>query len=418
MSQPAAGLVLVVDDQNINRYMLSQHVTQLGHRVAQAANGLEALDKLRAERYDLVLLDIMMPEMDGHAVLEAMKSDDRLSDIPVVMVSGLDEIKSVVRCIERGAEDYLPKPFDPVLLRARIGACLEKKRLRDLEKAKTEELERTLQKLKTTQDQLVVQEKLASLGALTAGIAHEIKNPLNFVNNFSQLSVDLVRELRDEVGKIRDKLDPAAAENVDDLLNNLEQNATKINQHGQRADGIVRGMLLHSRGGKAERQPTDLNALVKEHVQLAYHGLRAQDPAFQVELELNLDPSVGTLNVVPQDLSRVFLNIANNACYAAHAKKKTAGNDFVPRVRISTTSRGDKVEIRIRDNGNGVPQAVREKIFTPFFTTKPVGSGTGLGLSISYDIIVQGHQGELQLESKEGEFAEFIIKLPHGEPGA
>lgn len=413
MSNPLpAGLVLVVDDNSINRYMLSQHVTQLGHRAVMAANGREALEKLRAERHDLVLLDIMMPEMDGHAVLEEMKSDDRLRDIPVVMVSGLDEIKSVVRCIERGAEDYLPKPFDPVLLRARIGACLEKKRLRDQEKAKTEELERTLQKLKATQDQLLVQEKLASLGALTAGIAHEIKNPLNFVTNFAQLSLELVHELRDDLGKERAKLDKTVAENVDDILANLEQNAIKISEHGKRADSIVRGMLLHSRGGKAERQATDLNALVKEHVQLGYHGLRAQDPTFQVALEMDFDPTVGSIDVFPQDLSRVFLNIANNACYAAHAKKKTAAPGFTPRLQVRTKNLGDKVEIRFRDNGNGVPAAIREKIFTPFFTTKPTGAGTGLGLSISYDIIVQGHQGELCLETQEGEYAEFIITLP------
>jgi signal transduction histidine kinase len=408
----APGLVLVVDDNSINRYMLSQHVTQMGHRAVMAGNGREALDKLHGERFDLVLLDIMMPEMDGNEVLAQMKGDEGLRDIPVIMVSGVDELKSVVSCIEHGAEDYLPKPFDPVLLRARIGACLEKKKLRDLEKSKTEELERTLQKLKVTQDQLVVQEKLASLGALTAGIAHEIKNPLNFVNNFSQLSVELVQELREELGKEQAKLDPGVRDNVEDVLQNLEQNVAKINEHGKRADSIVRGMLLHSRGGKAERQATDFNALVKEYVHLAYHGLRGQDTSFQVALDLDFDPSIGSIQIVPQDLSRVILNIANNACYAANAKKETAGPGFEPRISVRTRNLGDKVELRIRDNGNGVPAAIREKIFAPFFTTKPTGSGTGRGLSISYDIVVQGHQGELRLETEEGQFAEFTITLP------
>lgn len=416
-AKPAApavppGYVLVVDDNSINRYMLSQNVTQLGHTAASAGNGREALDKLHSEKFDLVLLDIMMPEMDGYAVLEAMKGDEQLREIPVVMVSGLDEIKSVVRCIERGAEDYLAKPFDPVLLRARIGACLEKKRLRDQERQKTEELERTLQKLKATQDQLVVQEKLASLGALTAGIAHEIKNPLNFVINFSQSSVDLTKELREEFGKVNDKLDAEARSNIDDVIGLLEQNVAKISEHGKRADSIVKGMLAHSRGAKGERQPTDLNALLAEYVNLAYHGLRALDPSFNVKLDTDYDASIGMMKVVPQDLSRVFLNIANNACYAANAKKKTAGPGFAPTLTVRTKNLGDQVEIRIRDNGDGVPQAIRDKIFNPFFTTKPTGSGTGLGLSISYDIVVQGHQGELKLETEDGQYAEFIIRLP------
>lgn len=411
MSDVAAnpGTVLVVDDNSVNRFMLSQQVTQLGHRAAAAANGREALQKLRADAFDLVLLDIMMPEMDGYAVLEEMKSDAKLRELPVIMVSGVDEIKSVVRCIERGAEDYLTKPPDPVLLRARVGACLEKKRLRDAERAKTEELERALQKLKATQDQLVVQEKLASLGALTAGIAHEIKNPLNFVTNFAMLSVDLVNELREHLSK-SGGVDGETAE----ILASLEQNVAKIGEHGRRADGIVRGMLLHSRGGAGDRQPTDLNALVAEYVGLAFHGLRALDPSFNVTIEADYDPAVGRVIAVPQDLSRVFLNIANNACYAANAKRKVAGPGFSPKVSVRTKSLDDRVEVRIRDNGAGVPAAVRDKVFQPFFTTKPTGSGTGLGLSISYDIVVKGHQGELRLESAEGEFAEFIVSLPRG----
>ncbi|OAI39827.1 hypothetical protein AYO40_05395 [Planctomycetaceae bacterium SCGC AG-212-D15] len=406
--------VLVVDDNNTVRYTLSLNVTQLGHKPVAAANGREGLDKLRAEAFDLVLLDVMMPEMDGYAVLEEIKNDPKLRVIPVIMVSGNEEMSSVVRCIERGAEDYITKPPAAALLRARIEACLEKKRLRDQERQKTEELERTLAKLKATQEQLVVSEKLASLGALTAGIAHEIKNPLNFVTNFAHLSVDLVRELAEEINKQKDKLDATVAEDVDALLGDLEQNVTKINEHGRRASSIVEGMLAHSRGGKGERRPTDINALLQEYVNLAYHGLRAQDVSFNVALELDLDKSLTPVSVVPQDLSRVFLNIANNACYAAFQRKKREGAAFQPKLTARTKNLGERIEIRIRDNGDGIPTAIREKVFNPFFTTKPTGAGTGLGLSISYDIVVQGHQGELRLETEEGSFTEFVITIPKG----
>ena len=275
-----------------------------------------------------------------------------------------------------------------------------------------EEAEAALGELKDAQRQLVLSEKMASLGQLTAGIAHEIKNPLNFVNNFAALSSDLTRELRDEVNKQKDRIDPNNVTAIEDLLNDLEQNVTKINDHGKRADSIVKGMLLHSRGKSGERQPTDINALLAEYVNLAYHGLRAQDQSFNIKIETEYDPSIGVMNVVPQNLSRVFLNIVNNGCYSTNEKKKTKGAGFSPTIWISTKNFSDKVEIRIRDNGNGIPKSVLDKIFNPFFTTKPTGIGTGLGLSLSYDIIVQEHKGEIKVDTKEGEFAEFIIILP------
>jgi signal transduction histidine kinase len=408
------GRVLVVDDNDINRDMLMRRLERQGLTVKEAGDGSQALNILENGDFDLILLDIMMPVMDGYQVLAALKADTRWRDLPVIMLSALDELRSVARCIEMGADDYLPKPFDPILLRARIGACLEKKRLRDLERQKTEELERTLSQLKATQDQLVVQEKLASLGALTAGIAHEIKNPLNFVTNFAALSVDLVQELRGDLNRVAEKMEHTTRENCEMILADLEQNVAKIAEHGRRADSIVRGMLLHSRGQKGERQPTDINALVAEYVNLAYHGLRAQDSSFNITLTTDYDKSLGKIDVVPQDLSRVILNIANNACYAANQKKKAAGAGFAPTLTVWTKDQGDHVEIRIRDNGTGVPASVRDKLFQPFFTTKPTGQGTGLGLSISRDIIVQGHQGELLLDSEEGQFTEFTIRLPKG----
>ena len=284
--------------------------------------------------------------------------------------------------------------------------------LESLVNRRTRELQQTLDHLKETQNQLVLSEKMASLGQLTAGIAHEIKNPLNFITNFAVLSQDLTKELREELAHEKKLVDERRAAEIQEILDNLEQNVTKINDHGKRADSIVRGMLLHSRGKPGERQETDLNALLAEYTNLAYHGMRAQDQSFNIKIETDFDPSIGSVSIVPQDLSRAFLNIVNNACYSANDKRKSARDGFSPMVRVSAKNSGDEVEIRIRDNGNGIPQEVRDRIFNPFFTTKPAGAGTGLGLSLTYDIIVQEHKGEIKVDTKEGEFAEFIITIP------
>jgi predicted ATPase/signal transduction histidine kinase len=277
---------------------------------------------------------------------------------------------------------------------------------------KNQELASTLKKLKATQDQIIAQEKLASLGALTAGIAHEIKNPLNFVNNFAELSAELTEELLEEIGNQKDRLDTETTEYIEEILNDLTQNVKKINEHGKRADNIVRGMLMHSGGKAGERQQTDINTLLAEYVNLAYHGMRAKDSSFNITIETHYDDTIGALNVVPQNISRVFLNVINNACYSAYEKKKELGAGFSPKLSVSTKNLGEQIEIRIRDNGKGIPEEIRDKIFNPFFTTKPTGQGTGLGLSISHDIIVQEHQGELQVKTEAGSYAEFVIILP------
>mgnify|MGYP001156648953 CR=1 FL=1 len=298
----------------------------------------------------------------------------------------------------------------------------------ELQKAKElkeayQALEQAHVDLKATQQQLITQEKLASLGQLTAGIAHEIKNPLNFVNNFAALSVDLAKELREEIAKIEDgglKIeDSESLTSIKEILATLEQNAEKINHHGKRADGIVKSMMQHARGSSGQREPADLNHLLDEAVNLVYHGMRANDPSFSITIEKEYDESIDKLDVVPQDLSRVFLNMVNNACYAAFQKQKAKskeqkanGDNFSPTIAVATKNLRDGIEIRIRDNGNGIPPDIREKIFDPFFTTKPTGQGTGLGLSISHDVIVQQHRGEIQMETEEGEFSEFVVRLP------
>jgi two-component system, NtrC family, sensor kinase len=406
------GRLLVVEDKAPSRETLCRYVAQLGHEVLAAENGRTALDLLRQQGpFDLVLLDVLMPEMDGLDVLEQIGADEQLRETPVIMVSGLGEIETVVRCIEHGAEDYLYKPFDPVLLRARINACLEKKRLRDAARRRAEELERALEQLKAAQDRLVVQEKMASLGVLTAGIAHEIRNPLTFVTGFAQVAQERVDELR----RLLESSGRAGGE-VPELLADLAQGVTMIRTHGERANSIISGMLLHARAQAGERTRTDLNALVAEHVNLAYHGMRSQNPTINAVIQTQLDRSLAPIVVVPQELGRVVLNLTQNACYAAAQRAKQEGPEFTPRVIVSTQDAGSRVEVRFRDNGNGVPTALREKIFTPFFTTKPAGAGTGLGLSISYDIVVRLHGGHLRVESEEGRFAEFIVTLPKDAP--
>lgn len=303
-------------------------------------------------------------------------------------------------------------------------------------------LEEKNQEIMRTQQQLIVQEQLASLGQLTAGIAHEIKNPLNFVNNFAKLSEELLQELHEGLEEQKNNFAAEAKENLQELLAMLKQNMAKINEHGKRADSIVKGMLLHSRGETAERRPADLNAILDEYVMLAYHGMRGTDSSFNVTLVKNYDSTIGRVEVYPQDLSRVFLNLVNNACYATHEKARNTNtplkgrissesahqspfeegrgvssaseqsSPYTPTLSITTKNLGNKVEIRIRDNGNGIPEEIREKIFKPFFTTKPAGQGTGLGLSISYDIIVHEHKGELEVETEEGKFTEFVVRLP------
>ena len=257
--------------------------------------------------------------------------------------------------------------------------------------------------MKETQLQLIQREKMASLGELTAGIAHEIQNPLNFVNNFSEVNTELITEMKQEIDK-------GNFDDVKAIANDIQENEQKINHHGKRADAIVKGMLQHSRSSNAIKEPTDINKLADEYLRLAYHGLRAKDKSFNATMKTGFDENIGTIDIVPQDIGRVVLNLINNAFYAVDEKKKQQPEGYEPTVSVSTKKIGDKVEVKVKDNGNGIPPKVLDKIFQPFFTTKPTGQGTGLGLSLAYDI-VKAHGGELKVETIEGEGAEFVIQL-------
>jgi len=279
-----------------------------------------------------------------------------------------------------------------------------RKKANTLLEMQKKELQETLGELKSAQTQLIHAEKMASLGELTAGIAHEIQNPLNFVNNFSDLNTELIEEMRHALKSG----DSAEALHI---ATDIQANQDKISSHGRRADIIVKGMLQHSRTSSGQMEAADINKIADEYLHLAYHGLRAKDKSFNITMETSYDTAIESVNIIPQDIGRVLLNLYNNAFYAVAEKKKEQPEEFEPIISVSTKKVGDKIEIRVRDNGSGIPANVKDKIFQPFFTTKPTGQGTGLGLSLSYDI-VKAHGGELKVNSIEGESTTFVISLP------
>ncbi|MGZ3750861.1 MAG: sensor histidine kinase [Mucilaginibacter sp.] len=282
--------------------------------------------------------------------------------------------------------------------------ALVKERTTELLKQK-DELQEIVKELKLTQNQLIQSEKMASLGELTAGIAHEIQNPLNFVNNFSEVSMELLDEMAQE-------LDKGDTDEAKAIAEDVKQNLEKIHHHGKRADGIVKGMLQHSRASSGQKEPTDINVLADEYLRLAYHGLRAKDKTFNAEMVTRFGDALPKVDMVPQDIGRVMLNLFTNAFYAVQERQKISGPEYKPTVEVDTLGKGKTIMIRVKDNGIGIPENIKDKIMQPFFTTKPTGQGTGLGLSMSYDIVVKGHGGKIDINSKEGEYTEFTIIIP------
>ena len=335
------------------------------------------------------------------------------------IVAPLRQVEQGMTAITRGDLDA-PIPLETrdeigamvAALRMLRGSLIERDRLEREIRAARDTAESALQDLKAAQANLIQAEKMASLGQLTAGIAHEIKNPLNFVNNFSSLSVELISELNEVLKSA--SLGDNVRQEVAELTGMLKDNLEKVVQHGKRADSIVKNMLQHSREGSGEHHPADINAIVDESLNLAYHGARAEKAGFSIAFQRDLDPSVGMADVYPQEITRVLLNLISNGFYATTKRKVEVGDGFEPMLSATTKNLGDKVEIRIRDNGTGIPEEVREKIFNPFFTTKPTGEGTGLGLSMSYDIVVKQHGGSIDVETEPGLFTEFRIVLPRG----
>jgi GAF domain-containing protein len=347
------------------------------------------------------------PEYKMH---EVQRLGDYRTILAVPMVREGNPI-GVVSLVRKDVRPFTDKQVELATTFADQAAiAIENVRLFENVEARTRELAASLEDLRTTQDRLVQTQKLASLGQLTAGIAHEIKNPLNFVNNFSTVSSELIDELQDTLNGLA--VDDKRRKEINEITAMLRGNLDKVVEHGKRADSIVKNMLLHSREGSGEHRVVDINALVEESLNLAYHGKRAETQGFNVTLERSLDPAAGEADVFPQDITRVLLNLISNGFYAASKRKAQAGDGFEPVLAAATKSLGDRVEIRIRDNGTGIPPDVREKIFNPFFTTKPAGDGTGLGLSLSHDIVVKQHAGLIEVDTEPDAFTEIRIILP------
>lgn len=379
-----ADHLLVVDDDASNRDLLARMLKKLKYRVSLAANGTEALELAKKESFDLILLDLMMPGLSGYEVLNRLKGSN--PDLSIIVISALNDMDSIVRCIRAGAEDYFLKPFEPALLRARISAALDRHKYRR---------------------QLLQNQQLASLGELSAGIAHELKNPLNFMLNFTATAADSLTEL--------DASLQAKPSHIEQLIADLREDLGKIREHGQRTDKILKSMLSHCHDAAVQSEAVDLNELVERYVGFATLAFRSRHQC-EVALAINYDAAANTFLCRAADMGRVVLNLVNNSYYAVWSKKRSLPEQesahYCPTITITTAGLNDAIEITVRDNGCGIPPELCERVFQPFFTTKPPLEGTGLGLSISHDIVTRGHHGELLVKSRLGEFTEFIVRIP------
>jgi two-component system, NtrC family, sensor kinase len=372
------------------------------------------MGRVLATKQPVQVLDVLADEtyLQGYPGMIAVAEHGGARTLLQVPMLKEDELVGTIAIYRREVRSFSDKQIALVRSFAdQAVIAIENARLLNELRQRTDDLTRSLEDLRAAQDRLIQTEKLASLGQLTAGIAHEIKNPLNFVNNFAALSAELTDELNDALKPA--VLDETLRAEVDEITGILKDNLGKVVQHGKRADSIVKNMLLHSREGSGEHRPADINALVDESLNLAYHGARAEKPQFNVTLKRDFDPDAGQIEVFPQEITRVLLNLITNGFYAVTKRKADhPGAEFEPTLSATTKGRDDHVEIRIRDNGTGIPPEVKEKMFNPFFTTKPAGEGTGLGLSMSHDIIVKQHGGTIDVDTLPGEFTEFTILLP------
>lgn len=416
-------LILIVDDIPTNLKVLAKTLSNAGFEIAVATNGAMAIEQIQLDPPDLILLDILMPGMDGFDTCERLKTEPATADIPIIFMTALTDPVDKVKALSLGAVDYITKPFQEEEVLARVRVHLQLRFLTQSLQEKNQQLSEALERLQQMQKQAIAQEKLAVMGALTAGVAHEVRNPLNFINNYAEGSVELCDELKAEIETQAESLDRDAFESIAELIAEIRENAASIHRHGERADQVLQHMLLQARAGSNELELTDLNTLIDRSVDLAYKSKRSHDYRFAIEIKKDYDSNIGRLSVVRSDFSRALINLVDNACYALQAKQNAIesqaidpNNPYTPTLWVKTEKQGDSIEIRIRDNGIGIEPSVREQIFQPFFTSKPIGEGTGLGLSMTYDIAVKQHGGAIEFVSEPGAYTEFILTLPYLRP--
>lgn len=425
MALPQGNSILIVDDNENNLHVLSNTLELQGYQVRCAKSGRMALLAINRFQVDLILLDIRMPGMDGYSVCESLKADPQTTEIPVIFLSALDDPLDKVKAFEVGGVDYVSKPFQMPEILARVETHLKISRLnrtlvqknarleQEIERRQQieDQLHEALDNLKQTQAQVIAREKLASLGSLTSGIAHELRNPLNFVTNYAEGSMEMLEEALQDLLLPANALSLESVDEVRTLLVDVKENANLIHAHSKRAERVINTMLKQARSGDYEVQSVNFNMVLMDAVNLAYYSKRAQDKDFNIIIEADYDDAINQVEVIESSLSRAMVNIIDNALYAMDLKK---GNtpDFKPKLTLRSRSLGDTVEVRVRDNGIGIHLDVEDKIFTEFFTTKPPGQGTGLGLSTAASIIVGQHSGRITYTTEPNTFTEFIITLP------
>jgi len=420
--------ILIVDDNETNMKLAVSILKSYNFNILLSLDGESCLKKAIEKNPDIILLDVLMPGIDGFETCKRLKDNPKTRDIPVIFMTALSDIDDKITGFEMGAVDYITKPIkiDEILARIKVHVQLreltkklKKKNLLLQEEIKQRitaeaKLQETLQELKVAQKKIIAKEKLAYLGTLTSGIAHELCNPLNFVQNFAQLSSELLDEFIEDLTLESNNIEAEKFDNFTEIINELKHNADGIYQHSKRAERIIKIMVKHARLDSSQLQSTNLNKILRESLQLAGQSLWKKDN-FPIKINTNYDESIGEVFVSYSDLVQAFINMFDNSYYALKVKlekQEFSDRDFTPTLSVKTYNLGEKVEIRIHDNGTGINSKIKDKIFDPFLTTKPPGEGIGLGLSLTYEIIAGQHHGTIQMETRLGEYTEFIIEIP------
>ncbi len=407
--------ILIVDDKPTNLKVLATTLTESGFDIAVATNGKMALQQAIDDPPELILLDILMPEMDGFETCQQLKANPTTQEIPVIFMTALTDVVDKVRGFSLGAVDYITKPFETEEVLARVRTHLQLHTLTRTIEENNHRLSEALERLQATQQQIIAQEKLATIGALTAGIVHELRNPLNLVKNYGEGSIELSDDLLTEIQAHSPPLSHDETLSLGEFVGELRENASTITRHAKRAEDIIQDMLLQARSDDNHRVSTELNMLLDRAVNLAYKSQRTADLGIEILLHLDYDETIDKLMCFSSELSRAFINLVDNAYYALQQRQQQctqSQQDFQPHLWVKTHKVGDLVRISIKDNGIGIPPDIRDKIFQPFFSTKPTVTGTGLGLSLTHDIIVDKHGGTLAVKSEIGTYTEFVIELP------